>query len=685
MLVRLLLCLTLVLASSPAWARVERVEVVERVPFAEGKAFGKVGAYELVRGRVHYAVDPALPANQGIVDLALAPRDARGLVRFAGDFVMLRPASPARGNGTLLYEVSNRGGIGILGQLNGAPATPDPRTAADAGNGFLLEQGFTLLWSGWSWDIAQPTDPKAGRPLTLDLPIATEGGKAITGKVAYEFVPDTNAEVQDWAGLRALGYLPAIPDDPDAVLTVRDRPQGERKVIDRGQWDFATPEKGTRPTSVKLEGGFAPGKIYELVFTARDPRVAGLGLAAVRDVLSHARAQGFGGAPAPRAVLVYGISQSGRFLSHMLLEGMHRDEGNRPVFDGAVIHVAGGGKGSFNHRFAQPTRHFSQWEDHVYPTDYYPFATMPSTDPGTGRLASLLDQAEATGFVPKLFFTNSSAEYWNRAASLVHTTPDGQADLGAHPNVRLYHLAGAQHFVGRQKERGKFAHCVNPLDHQVAMRALLLALDGWVKDGKLPPPSRVPTIAQRTLVPFDTYAALFPALPGVARLPDGPLVPPRLDFGPRFTSQGIADTVPPIWGKPYPTLVPAPDPDGIDRGGVRLPEIQLPLGTHTGWNTRNEAAGSPGATDRWQGSFIPFARTAAERQATGDSRPSLEERYGPKWRYLMLLQDRARAVAAEGFLRPEEVDPLVRRAAGLWDRLQARDPADRGCGWMFAP
>ncbi len=678
--VRALGVVLLILALLPDAGRaaVERLEITERRPFADGKTFGDAGAYEVIRGRAHYAVDPALPANARIVDLGKAPRDARGLVTFSGDFVMLRPVDPALARGTLLYEVTNRGGIGILGQLNEARGTPDPRTAEHAGNGFLLREGFTLLWSGWNADVAAAA---AGAPdwLRIDLPVARTPDGPITGRVHHEVVPESPAAELDYTGARARGYMPADPDAADAVLSVRDTPDGERRVIPRDRWRFAPGPDG-RPSRIRLEGGFEPGRTYEVVFTAADPVVVGLGLASVRDLLAHARRQGIAGHPPPGAVLMYGISQSGRFISHMLYEGLHLDEAGHPAFDGAVVHVAGGGKGSFNHRFAQTTRHFSMWFEHAYPTDFHPFATVPTTDPVGGATASLLDRAG--GFVPKLFFTNTSAEYWNRAASLIHTTPDGAADIGAHPHARLYHIAAAQHFVGRQRERGILDQCVSPLNHQFAMRALTLALDGWVRNGTVPPPTTLPRIAEGTLVPVQSALAALPAIPGLA-MPKGALRPPRLDHGPEFATTGVATVVPPRAGEPYPTLVPLPGADGIDAGGIVLPQVAVPLGTYLGWNTRSAEAGAAGALERFNGAFIPFARTRAEREAAGDPRPSLEERYGTKEAYLAKLRATAEATAAQGFLIPAEIDALIAEAAGLWDRIQTRKAGERDCGWMF--
>ena len=367
----------------------------------------------------------------------------------------------------------------------------------------------------------------------------------------------------------------------------------------------------------------------------------------------------------------------------MLLRGLHVDEAGKPVFDGAFIHVAGAGKGGFEGRFAMPTRHFSVLQDHIYTTDYFPFTTAPERDPASGDTGSVLDRARALGAVPKLFYTNDSTEYWNRAAALVHTTPDGAGDIEADPNARVYLIAGAQHYVGRQRDRGLYCNCVDTMDHYRAMRALMLALDHWVRDGAAPPPNTHPKIADGTLIAVEAYKHALPAIPGLV-LPDGNLQPPRLDFGPRYASLGIADFVPPKAGAVYQALVPAPDADGLDRGGIELPEMLVPLGTRLGFNTRNEAAGFPWATARWDGSFLPFARTEAEREAAKDPRPSLEARYKDRADYEAKLRAAATGVIAKGFLRAEEVDALVAENGAFFDRILAHDPADRGCTYLFA-
>jgi hypothetical protein len=665
--------------AQPVLAKVERVEILSRAPFAGGASFGAAGGYEKLRGRAWFALDPDAALNRSIADLKLAPRNERGLVEFSADFLMLRPVDAARGNDTLLYEVNNRGSLVILRQLADAPFTNDPMTAGDAGNGFLLRQGFTLLWSAWATDVAAV--PGDGR-LVLSAPVASDNGEPITGAVAYDLIVDAPRAVARFTGMSGTVYPPATDGRPDASLTERDRPEGEPRPIARAAWSFV-PRRDGAPTEIRLDGGFKPGRIYQLTYTARDPMVVALGMAGIRDLMSYLRAHPLAGAPAPRRSLIFGISQSGRLIQTMLLRGLHVDEDGRPVFDGAFIHVAGGGKGGFDYRFAMPTRHASVLEDHIYPTDTFPFTTAAADDPVTGAHGSVLDKARALGAVPKLFYVNNSSEYWNRAASLITTDPDGTQDVPPVAEARVYFIAGAQHYVGQQRERGMFESCVNPLDHYRVLRALMVALARWVQDGTEPPASRFPRVAEGTLVTASAFREAFPRIPKF-RLPESNLRPPRLDLGPRFESERIADIVPPVFAKPFAALVPKPNADGLDEGGIALPEILVPLGTRTGFNMRREAVGFPWATGRWDGSFVPFPRNEAERRAAGDPRPSIEARYASRAAYEKKVRAAAVDVAGQGFLMREDIDALVSEAGGLYDRIMAHDPADMSCRYLFA-
>ena len=420
-----------------AAARVERLEILDRTVFAEGFEFGPVGAYERIKGRLHFAVDPDAAANSRIVDLHLAPVDSRGLVTFSADFVLLKPVNPALGNGRLLYDVNNRGSLTALGSLNNAWWSNDPTGLAHAGNGFLMVLGYSILSSAWNWDVTEGDDR-----LQIALPIATEDGAAITGTIAAEITVNEVTGAMPFAWGFSRGYLPASMDHTQATLSWRLNPEDRRQAFPLDQWRF------TAPTEVTLDRGFQPGLLYELVYLAIEPRVVGLGLGAIRDAISFFRfdVSDDTGEPnplvadgvTPRAVIAYGVSQSGRVLQHMVLEALHVDEAGRMVFDTAVIHVAGGGKGSFNYRFAPTTRHQSPREDLGAVADFFPFATVPVTDPETGITASVLDRARQGGKIPKMVYTMTSSEYWTRSASLLHTDlGPGIGDVGLDSNARL--------------------------------------------------------------------------------------------------------------------------------------------------------------------------------------------------------------------------------------------------------
>lgn len=675
---RKLALLAMVGVSATALAAVERIEVKERVPFAPGVTYGESGAYEKIRGVAYFALDPKAAANAAIVDLTRAPRDARGRVLFSSEFVLLRPSGGQPSS--LIYDVNNRGGIAMLGQINGrSPANNDPATAADAGDGFLMRHGFSMLFSAWTWDVAPPAP--GARPLVFAPPVA----QGVKGRVQNEFTVSAPVDIATYAGMRGLTYEPATPNDPRAQLTMRAHPGDKRRLVPRSSWHFVAPERAGGPGRVRLDDGFKPDTIYELTYVAKDPYVTGAGLAGIRDLLAYFRDKPFEGAPVPKNVLMFGISQSGRVIGRMLHDGLNVDESGQLVFSGAYLHVPGaGGSAGFNSRFAQPTRHPSMLEEHDYPADAFPFTTAPSRDPVSGQTASYLDHArDKQGRLPKLIIANTSTEFWNRGASLIATTPDGMQDVAPADNVRIYGFMGAQHYVGRSRTRAPFTACVSTSDHYLPMRALVLALDDWTSKGKQPPASAYPQLADRTLTTVADYRAIFPAGLGLTP-PEQNLREPRLDFGRRFAKQGIADKVPPNSGDEYETRVPAPDADGNDKGGVRLVELQAPLGTHTGWNLRAPETGFAWATSRFDGSFVPFARTEAERAASGDPRPSLEARYPTRDDFVAAVRVAAQRQIAAGLLLPEDMDRTMSGNTGLYDRIMQHDPADKGCAYLYA-
>ncbi|MFN2509298.1 MAG: alpha/beta hydrolase domain-containing protein, partial [Chthoniobacterales bacterium] len=604
--------------AASAFARVERVEILSRADVLEGKAFGDAGAYEKLIGRVHFAVKPEAAPNSDIrreqariVDLDKASRNEAGEVEFASDFYILRPKEAARASGAVLLEVPNRGGKGILAIMQGGKGSRDPVAEEEFGDGFLMRRGAVVAWLGWQWDVREEANmmrlyapiaagdgnPKSQAPSSKEAPSSKQETRTrIAGLVRADFTVNERQEEHPLGhmisgNIGGTEYACSAPDDPANVLTVRDAPFAQRRTIPRGEWDFvgstaAKLEMG--PRAIRLKGGFEPGKIYEVVYRAQDPAIAELGFAAVRDFASYLKRDGNELAPATKRVHALGISQSGRFLRHFLLEGFNADEAGQRAIDGMFIHVAGAGIGSFNHRFAQPSRDAQPTTALFYPTDLFPFTDAPQTDPESGKRAGLLDRAKAAGVLPKIFYTNTSYEYWSRAGSLIHTSPDGKRDVPPTAFSRIYLLAGLQHFSRAfpptpESEPSLAAqHLPNPNPVRWFWRALYVAMDDWVRDGKQPPESRYPRIADKTLVRRE--AVKFPQIRGV-QLPGRVHEALRLDFGPQWKNR-IITKQPPGVGKPFPSLVPQVNQQGNEVAGVRLPQLEVPLAAYTGWNLR---------------------------------------------------------------------------------------------------
>jgi hypothetical protein len=408
-----------------------------------------------------------------------------------------------------------------------------------------------------------------------------------------------------------------------------------------------------------------------LVYTARDPRVSGLGFAAVRDCVSFFRYEADSPlAGAVERAYVFGISQSGRFVNHFIYEDFNTDERQRVVFDGALSHVSGAGRLTSNSRFGMATLCAAQHENVLTPSESFPFNTVPQTDPVTKRTGDILDAARARGQMPKVFYTQSSTEYWTRGASLLHTDVDGKRDVSLDPHTRLYGFAGAQHLGGGSTNRGSYQNPCNPLnDRPPLLRALLVALDEWTSRAVPPPESRYSRIKDGTLVSVDEFHAAFPKIPGV-QLPAVCYAPLRLDFGPRWEKEGIADILPPKMGRPYRTLVPAVDRDGNELAGVHLPDVAAPLATYTGWNLRAAPHGAVGMLAPYQGSYLPFVHSYEGRLKAGDPRPAVLERYPSRPVYLYHVTEAVRRLRSQRLLLKEDAAAQLKLAneQQLWER-----------------
>jgi hypothetical protein len=535
---------------APAHAEVVSLDIASNVPLAGGESFGLRGAYEEITGTVHFAVDPADPHNALIADIALAPRNPDGEVEFSADIVIWKPADMSRANGVTLVDIPNRG-TKPGGGFN------KPSANAPLGDGFLMEEGYTVVWVGWEYDI----------PDGIGIDVPSVSGVA-------------------------------------------------------------------------------------------NSAIAGLGMTAVRDVASWIKYAD--AAPvSTEHMLAFGLSQSGRFLRNYLYLGFNEDEQGRQVFDGMMPHIAGASRIDLNRRGAEPV---SQGQ---YSATAFPFTDATFADPVTGASDGLLDNVRARATQPKIFYTNSGPEYWGggRVAALTHVAPDGSMDLALQDNVRLYYLASAQHgpaaFPPGEATNGQLRP--NPLDYWWHLRALLTAMKDWVAADMEPPLSRHPRLDDGSLVPPAQVA--FPSVPGAHSLAG--LTARLRAANPLLPGNGGE-------GAPLLLLVPQVDADGNDAAGIRHPELAVPLATYTGWNFTHPDRGNPDELVALAGSYIPFAATAAERQASGDPRMAIAERYADREVFLHLVQTEAEVLVGDRYLLAQDVEPIMQRAGAHWDLLTAK-------------
>lgn len=585
-------------------------------PLADGASFGTVGAYERVIGTAKGEVDPTDPANKGIALIDMAPRNARARVEYETDIFILRPKDSSRGNGRILYEVNNRGRKMLFGNIcDGPQGMNDPKTVADVGNGFPLKLGYTIVWSGWD-----PDAPRANLGLGLTAPVATDGGNPIALPLRDEFVSGTRG-----GALEVFKLSHEMADMDGARLTVRAREADKPEDIAFTRIDART---------IKLaEGRPRPGSLYEFTYQGTKPKVQGLGFAATRDVVAFlrhdARGRAATGGPIAHALAI-GFSQAGRYLRHHISAGFNRDEQGRRVFDGIHSHIAGAGRLYFNIPFGQPARTVTQHEDHVYPECWFPFTTAMLEDPVSLKKGALF---RGDGSDPRLIETNTSTEYWQKGASLLTTDPLGVKDIELPENSRVYMIAGTQHGgrAGATTDPGPNMNPRNPHDPMPAVRALLAALDAWVTKDIAPPPSRVPTLADGTLVAPDKTG--FPDIPGTAVARKANTLDAS-QHGPE---------------REYSFLVSKVDADGNEVAGIRLPDIAVPLATYTGWNEYKAPYPAGELADR-DGSYLAFPAG------------KIAERYPSRADYVAKVKAVTETLVRDRLLLPEDADRFIEKA-----------------------
>ena len=655
---------------------ITELEITRRSSFAAGESFGDVGPYELLEGTAHYAVDPQHASNQGITDLDLAPINSTGKVEFSADFAVLRPVNADQGNRRILFDVVNRGRKTAL-TLNSVPTATDPTAPLEAGNGYLMRRGYSVVWAGWQADVP-PTPGLIG----LHAPEAVGPEGPLTGQIMCQFQCDQPTPVFLLADRQHLPNPAADPEEAGATLTVRDLPNSPVTPVDRGEWSFVRVEdEDVEPdyNHVYMPSGFEPGRIYQLVYTTTGSRIVGLGFAAMRDAVSFLKyAPASTGNPCAGDIdyaYAMGRSQSGRFLRQYIHVGINQDEEGRQSLDGILPHVAGGMRGEFNLRFGQPSKDVC----YIIP-EMFPFTDTVQTDPVTGDQGSMLEAMERRGPLPRIMFTNTSAEYWRGDAALIHTDLETLTDAPQAPTVRRYHFAGCQHGSGefppleiRTADGIKGQLPFNSVDYAPLSRAVLENLDRWVSTGEEPPPSRHPSLDDGTAVESHTLLERFARLPGV-RVPSQATRAIRLDYGPE-AHLGRTTTLPAVEGEEFPALVADLDESFNELGGIRLPDLSVPVATYTGWNLRDESIGNSnlyiGITGGLAGWTLPLPATQADREAAGDPRASIEERYADREDYLEKVTQAATDLADEGYLLEEDIPEVVDLAGRKYDYFTA--------------
>ncbi len=649
-------------------------------PLADGKSWGDVGPYEELRGTLRFAINPTHTANGRITDVELAPRHGNGLVEFATDVSIILPVDRSRSRGRLLLDVVNRGNRVALPNFNRAPRLflgPDTPAEAlvDLGDGFLMKRGFTVVACGWQVDT-----PDYPALITMSQ---GQNAPGLEGRVYVQLQSPTDTSNFLLSDKNHQAYPTNDMDELDAVLEVRDMPDGEAQPVPRDAWRFGRIDPNGAyvpdPHYICAEQGFRKGLLYQIVYTTPWAPILGLSFAALRDCVSWLKYSTDAVAPpitGIRYAYAYGRSQTGRYLRTYIYNDFNLDEQGREALDGIIANIAGGMRGEFNQRFGQNSK-----DRNNMLAQLFPFASVTQTDPETQQTDSLHRRLDQRSSRLKVFYTNSSAEYHRGDASLVHTDPDGRHDIDVGPNVRVYHFAGTEHGLGSWPPtdvaqtgdgENRSQNLRSVVDYVPLLRACLVNLDSWVVEGVEPPPSQHPRLDDGTAVPPSTLRQVFDRIPA-AHYPERHALPCRRDYGMLKTRQQVS-RLPPQVGQPYGTRVSAVNDDGNEVAGIKLPEVAVPLATHTGWTRRHPDIGGDQQLLVFAGGTILFAVDAIERQSTGDPRPSISERYASKDDYLERVRKVAEQLVQQRYLLDEDIPVCLGQASKFWDAFTPGKP-----------
>lgn len=643
-------------------------EIISRNPIGDDSHYKDIGPYEFITGRLYYSIDPKHPDSQLITDINLISTNNKGEIEFSSDIQILKPVN-MKDDSNLLFDVVNRGNRNVLGFNNSSHTTSDENP--DIGNGFLMKQGTVIVFCGWQTDVPD------GR-IRLHVPEALDqNGNRLTGQAYQQFDLSTDTHELLLSDREHHPLPTSDMDDQNAVLIERDWPDGPIRYIPRDEWSFARyveGEKVENPNYIYLPKKFKSGKIYEIIYTTVGAPVIGLGFLAMRDCTSFFRyGSGKQGNPCAGNIsraYAFGPSQSGRFVREFAYLGLNLDEQNRLVYDGLLPHTGSSRLGEFNIRFGQPSSNHMRNVGNIKALTY-----KESLDSVLDTKDSLLWRLESKNAVPKIIATNSDVEYWWSGASLSHTDPTGSIDVDPPENVRIYLFSGTKHGAGSlpltttpdTPEPIRQKHFSNTLDYRPLQRAVFNNLDKWVREGIVPPDSKYPRIDNNTAVTRESLKESFEKIPAIGFLKALP-VRQRLSFGNKM-DKGIYE-YPATEGEPFGTRVSAIDDDCNEISGIRLPDLEVPLGTHTGWALRHADIGGEGHFLPLQGSIIPFPRTNSEKDQNNDPRNSIESRYISKEIYLKKIRVSAENLVKKRYILDEDIEGIIKGASKKWDAIQ---------------
>ena len=657
---------------------VTSLDITHRSIYEGGKAFGEVGAYIYLEGVIHFQIDPSNDSNMAITDLNLAPVNEDGMIEFHSDFSMLKPADASKGCRTVLLDIVNRGIRTVLSGFNRSDRSASLTSNVSSGNAFLMEKGYTIVFCGWQADV-----PDIPGLIGLHGPNAEQDGQPLVGDIMNQYQTNELTSIFPLAD-RYHKTNPAVEENiSSAKLYVGDYPDGNFELVSNDLWSLIRVEDQEiepEPSHIFMKDGFEPGRIYQLIYKGVGSRLVGLGFAAVRDVSIFLKQETNSMNPADGEVdhvISFGVSQSGRFLREYIYTGMNIGEHGELAMDGIIPHVAGGMRGEFNLRFGQPSKDIC----YIIP-GLFPFSDFAQVDPVSGEVSGLLDTCRAQSTVPKIMFTNTSAEYWRGDAALIHTNLSDSSDGQNISNVRNYHFAGTQHGSGiyppeevREADGIRGAHPFNAVDYSPLLRGLLERLRTWIQEGLEPPTSCHPSFKNGSARNSSEVIKNFENVNGI-RTPFKTLNAMRLNYG-EHLEVGRTTILPAERGEKFPSFVSDVDDTLNEIAGIRLPDVSVPLYSNTGWNPRHESIGNEGLligiTGGLCGSSVRLPITEEQRISLGDPRPSIESLYRSKKDYLIKVEEEVKSLAKDGYVLEDDIEDICIEAASRYDHVFETD------------